>query len=140
SAAKKQGGIGISLGDYMYIQRLLAENNLKLAQLYLQYKEAKDQERTENKQMELEQQRNEGAQQLQAQKSEAEAAKIQITEQSKGQREIEVETVKSELRVGERADKSQHDMQENKQKHIQNMETELTKSADKYLEKTQPQQ
>lgn len=140
SNAKKQGGIGISLGDYMYIMRLLAENNLKLAQLYLQYKEAKDQQRMEGKQMELEQQRNQGAQELQAQKSEAEAAKIQVTEQSKGQREIEVETVKSELRIGERADKSELDKVENKEKHYQNLETELTKSADKYLESTKPKQ
>lgn len=136
SNAKKQGAVGISLGDYMYIQRLLAENNIKLAQLYLQYKEAKDQERTEAKQMELEQQRNQGAQQLQQMKSESDAQKIQLTEAAKGEREINVETVKSDLRDKERGNKAGFDKEENAQKHVQKMDEELTKAADNFLEKS----
>jgi len=140
SQAKKQGGVGISLGDYMYIGRLLQENNLKLAQLYLQYKEAKDQQQQDQKQAALEQQRNEGAQALQAQKSESEAQKVQLSEQAKGEREINVETVKSDLRDKERDNKSKNDRDENDQRHTQDMDKLLTQSADKMLEKSTPKQ
>ena len=135
SNAKKQGGIGIRMSDFMYISRLIDQGSIKLAQSYLAIKENQEQERQDQVQAQLEQQRQAGAAQLAQQKSEQDLGKIQHTEASKARKEIEVEKAKSGLRLQERSNKAEHDDNSKQKQHYYKLDEELMKSSDKTLGK-----
>lgn len=133
SAARKQGGVGISMADYMYISRLIDQGAIKLAQSYLAIKETQEQARQDQVQAQLEQQRQEGAAALAEQKSTADMAKVEGTAASKARGEIEVEKVKSNLRTLERGDKAMHDDTSEDKKHYQRLDEKLIESSNKTL-------
>jgi len=129
SNSKKQGGIGIRMSDYMYISRLIDQGSIKLAQAYLAIKENQEQERQDQVQAQLEQQRQAGAAQLAQQKSEQDLGKIENTEAAKARKEIEVEKVKSSLRMQERADKAGLDDISKEKQHYHKLDEDLMKSS-----------
>ena len=128
-SAAKQGQPGISISDYMYITRLLDYGNIKLAQVFLAWKEQKIQQQQQQQQMEMQQQQQEAAQQMAAQQQEAEVGIIQTKEQAITGREVEVETVKSELRMKERGQKGEQDKEAATQKNDFDIQNTLTKEA-----------
>ena len=107
--ASKQGAPGISVSDYMYLMRLLDNGNIKLASVYFAFKEEQAMARKEQQQQMLVEQQNQSAQMIQQQKSELEVQMPQIKEGARAQAEIQIETVKSDLRDKERGNKREND-------------------------------
>jgi hypothetical protein len=95
--AHKQGGVGIGMSDYFFIERQVEYGNIKYAQIYLAWKE---QQADENRRLEAQQNSQTQGEILERQeyvKGENQRALIQA--QTEG--EIQIETAKSQLRMSE---------------------------------------
>ena len=128
-SASKQGMPGISVSDYMYISRLLDYGNVKLAQVYLAWKEEKVVSKLqEQQQMAAEQQQQMAAQQAQ-QSMEAKGNELSIKEEARAGADIQIETTKSNLRDKERAHRAEMDKQINSQKSALDTEKMVTQDT-----------
>ena len=76
--AGKQGGIGITMSDYMFIERMLSSGNLKYAQVYLAYQEAKREKSAQQLQRENMQLNQKGASDLEQMKQQMYELKKQV--------------------------------------------------------------
>ncbi len=104
--ARKQGGIGISMSDYVFIENTIeGGGNLKYVQMYLAWREEQEYDKAEqSKQAAIEQQ----GQQIMAQQQASREADMEMVG-AEAQGDIAVETAKSELRQGESDNKYKND-------------------------------
>lgn len=107
-AASKQGGVGITMSDYFFIDRMVSSGgNLKYVQVYMAWREKQEGEKAQVERMQAQELQGRQAQELEAQKHQ------NFMEQNQAilEREVAVETAKSNLRSEESNNRHSNEME-----------------------------
>jgi hypothetical protein len=127
-ASKKQGGTGISTADFLFIQRAAKGGRIKYAEMYLGFKERKDEEARREEQLQNIQAQGEQNQKAAEAKTQGEAMKISV----KGEEDRKTEAVKSQGRNQEYSEKHMRELDKSGDSHGKDLEK---KQVDLYNDK-----